>query len=185
MLRAKVFRARWLAIGVAAAFTLLVAPVEAVSAAGAPQAQSRATGSLIGFIYGADGKTPVEKAVIKIRNTENGKEYASGPTDSQGIYRIQGIEEGRYALGVTTAEGDFNFEYQVLIKSDEVAKLSLALKAGAVSMLAQEEEEKEGGAVPFFKRPIGIAVLIAASGLAIYGVYKGLEALGVISPSKK
>ncbi len=118
---------------------------------------------------------PVEKAVVKLRNVETGKEYFSAPTDENGVYRIQNVEEGRYTLGVTSAIGDFNFGYEVMIMAGEVGKLSL--------MLARETEEAV--AVPFFKKPAGIAVIVAASGLAIYGTYKLLDALGIISPNKK
>jgi hypothetical protein len=39
--------------------------------------------------------------------------------------------------------------------------------------------------VPFFKTALGIATAVLVSGLAIYGGYKLLEELEVISPSKK
>jgi len=183
-LRAEVFRAKWLVLGVAGAFFLITLPLE-LWAQGSPQATAAASqGALVGFIYGADMKTPVEKAVVKIRNLTDGKEYASEPTDATGLYRLQGVKEGRYILGVSTAAGDFNFEYEIFIKGNEVGKLSLALKPGNASTLSQEEEGKEKRK-PFFLTPLGIAIIIVASGVAIYGTYKLLEELGVISPVKK
>lgn len=182
MLRAKIFRARWLALGLAAAFVMLVWPLDAVA-----QEQAEAnTGTLIGFIYGPDMKTPVVNGVVKLRNIKTGKEYLSSPTDENGAYKLEGIEEGWYVLGVTTGIGDFNFTYEVMIKANEMAKLSLALKPGEIPDLVQaEEEEEERGVMAFFTKPSGIAIAIVATGVAIYGTYKLLETIGVISPHKK
>lgn len=183
-LRAEIFRAKWLALGVSLAFFLITLPLELLGQRTPAVKTSSGEGALVGFIYGADMKTPVPKAVVKIRNLQDGREYASEPTDENGLYRLWGVKEGRYILGISTPAGDFNFDYEIFIKADEVGKLSLALKPGVSSALQQEEEE-EGKKKPFFLTPIGIAVIIVASGLAIYGTYKLLEELGVISPVKK
>ncbi len=182
MLRQKVFQSRWLALTVCGAFAFLLLPLDLLALR---QTQAPAVGSLVGFIYAEDMKTPVEKAVVRLRNLKDGQEYASTPTDKAGVYRVTGIKEGPYVLGVSAPAGDFNFEYVLMIKANEVAKLSLALKPGAASRLGQEEEKEKEERKPFFLTPIGIAVLIAGSALAIYGTYKLLEELGVISPSKK
>jgi hypothetical protein len=175
------FKTKWLALGLAAAFVMLILPFEAL-ALGQEEAK---TGSLIGFIYYTEAPpapagegtklTPVANAVIKLRNIDTGKEYVSDPTDENGAYSLEGIQAGRYVLGITTGLGDYNFSYEVLIKTNEVGKLSLGLT---------KEEEKEGAAA-FFKKPAGIAVIVVASGVVIYGTYKLLEALDIISPNKK
>jgi hypothetical protein len=183
-LRAGIFRAKWLALGIAGAFFLLTLPLELWAQQGAQVVPGPGSGALVGFIYGADMKTPVSRAVVRIRNLQDGREYASEPTDENGLYKLQGIKEGRYILGISTPAGDYNFEYEIFIKAGEVGKLSLALKPGNASTLGQEEEEKEKKK-PFFLTPVGIAIVIVASGLAIYGTYKLLEELGVISPVKK
>lgn len=174
MLKDEIFRSRALVWGLAAAFLSLLLPVEA-------PAQARGTGTLIGFIYSEALKAPVENAVVKIRSISTGKEYMSKPTDKTGLYRIENAEEGRYVLGVTTPQGDFNFEFELFIKAGETAKLSLALKPGQMAALAVPFKT----AVPFFKTALGIATAVLVSGLAIYGGYKLLEELEVISPSKK
>ena len=175
------FKTKWLALGLSAAFVMLILPFEAL----ALNQEDAQTGSLIGFIYysdapapgegGAAKLTPVANAVIKLRNIDTGKEYISDPTDENGAYSLEDIEAGRYVLGVTTSLGDYNFSYEVLIKANEVGKLSLGLT---------KEEEKEGAAA-FFKKPAGIAVIVVASGVVIYGTYKLLEVLDIISPNKK
>lgn len=182
-LRAEIFKAKWLALGVSLAFFLITLPLELLAQRTPAVKTSSGEGALVGFIYGADMKTPVMKAVVKIRNLQDGREYASEPTDENGLYRLWGVKEGRYILGVSTPAGDYNFDYEIFIKADEVGKLSLALKPGVSSAMQQEEEE--GKKKPFFLTPIGIAIIIVASGLAIYGTYKLLEELGVISPVKK
>lgn len=183
-LKAEIFKAKWLALGVAFAFFLITLPLE-LKAQRMPEVKtSSGGGALAGFIYGPDMKTPVTKAVVKIRNLQDGREYTSEPTDENGLYKLWGVKEGRYILGISTPAGDYNFDYEIFIKADEVGKLSLALKPGSSSALKQEEEEKEEKK-PFFLTPIGIAIVIVASGLAIYGTYKLLEELGVISPVKK
>lgn len=182
MLRQRIFHSRWLIFCLCGAFAFLLLPLDLIAW---QQAQPPATGSLIGFIYAEDMKTPVEKAVVRLRNLNDGEEYASSPTDATGVYRLTGIKEGSYILGVSTPAGDFNFEYILMVKANEVGKLSLALKPGAASRLAQEEEKEKEKKKPFFLTPIGIAILVAGSALAIYGTYKLLEELGVISPSKR
>ena len=174
MLKDEIFRSRALVWGLAAAFLSLLLPVEAL-------AQARGTGTLIGFIYSEALKAPVENAVVKIRSVSTGKEHMSKPTDKTGLYRIENAEEGRYVLGVTMPQGDFNFEFELFIKAGETAKLSLALKPGQMAALAVPFKT----AVSFFKTPLGIATAVLVSGLAIYGGYKLLEELEVISRSKK
>jgi hypothetical protein len=174
MLKDEIFRSRALVWGLAAAFLSLLLPVEAM-------AQAPTTGSLIGFIYSEALKAPVENAVVKIRNVSTGKEHMSKPTDKTGLYKIENAEEGRYVLGVTTPQGDFNFEFELFIKARETAKLSLALKPGQMAALAVPFK----AAVPFFRTAVGIVTTVLISGLAIYGGYKLLEELEVISPSKK
>ncbi|MEW6456131.1 MAG: hypothetical protein AB1410_05370 [Acidobacteriota bacterium] len=177
MLREKIFRSKALALGVISTFLFMFIPVEALAQVPA------ATGSMIGFVYGDDMKTPVENAIVKIRNIKDGKEFESAPTDQNGLYKITNIEEGRYILGITTKEGDFNFEYFILMKANEIAKLSFALKPGVASSIGGKAGDPEKK--PFFKTPLGIVILIAASAAVIYGTYKLLVELEVISPSKK
>ncbi|NIM91395.1 MAG: hypothetical protein GTO17_10665 [Candidatus Aminicenantes bacterium] len=90
-------------------------------------AQAVGQGSLTGLIYDEDGVTPVQGAVVKIRNVVDGTVYQSSASNSQGAFKIEGINEGLYSAGISTATGDFNFENLIGIKADEPAKISFSL----------------------------------------------------------
>jgi len=179
MLREKIFRSPVLLFLTIVSFTLIMLPLESLAKSPANY------GSLVGFIYGSDMKTPVKDAVVKIRNLENGQEYASTPTDANGAYKIDQIKEGKYILGVATPEGNYNFEYVMAIKAGEMGKLSLAIKPGEASTLKQEEPTPGKEKVPFFQTPAGITVLVVASTVALYGIFKLVEGKEEASPTKK
>ena len=188
MFDVKIFRQKFLFIGLIFALLLLFFPVETIAQ------KSSQPGAIVGFVYGQDLKTPVKNAVVKIRNINEGKEYQSMPTDENGLYKIKDIDEGRYILGVTSDEKDFNFDYVILIKGSEMAKLSLALKPGKSMLLGQEEkgekksdeEEKKSKKKPFFATPFGIAVIVAASTLGILGTVSLVRPdEAATSPTKK
>jgi len=167
MLNVNVFRSRFLAVGVLAAFVLLVTPVAEFAQAKA--AAPAAGGSLVGFIYDKDMKTPVPNAVVKLRNLAKATEYESTPTDAGGMYRIVGIEEGRYVMGVTAAKRDFNFDYALVLKGNEMAKLSVALQEGG------KTTGDDAKAKSFFTSPMGIVTLVIVAGAVLYGLLKGKE----------
>ena len=155
-----VLRSRWLTWGVLTAFVLLVSPMGDFAQAQAPAAQA---GSLAGFIYGKDMRTPVTGAVVKIRNLGDQKELASLPTDANGMYKILGIPEGRYILGVTSAQGDFDCDYALHVKAGEMGKLSVALTPGAQDT-RQYVPQKPG----FFNTLVGRALVVTVAGLVLY-----------------
>ena len=164
MLIDKGFRSRGLVAGVLAAFVLLVMPIGEFARAQATAAQG-GSGTLAGFIYGKDMKTPVAGAVVKIRNAGDQKELASLPTDANGMYTIWGIPGGRYLLGVTAAEGNFDFDYALYVKGSEIGKLSVALAPGAGAQTAGEAAAKKKG---FFSSWAGRALLITVAGVGVY-----------------
>ncbi|MGA2531690.1 MAG: hypothetical protein ABSG19_01495 [Candidatus Aminicenantales bacterium] len=158
-----VFRSKVLIVGLVAAFMLLVAPVREFAQAKAPVAA--AGGSLVGFVYAKDMKTPVANAVVKIRDVSNPKEFASRPTDVNGMYKITGLPEGRYILGVTTAAGNFNFDYALILKGSEMAKLSVALAPGG------RTSGNDAAAKSFFSSPeniVGVVIFVVAIGTLSY-----------------
>ena len=167
-----VFRSKVLIVGLVAAFMLLVAPVREFAQSKAPAAG--AGGSLVGFIYAKDMKTPVANAVVKIRDVSNPKEFASQPTDVNGMYKITGLPEGRYILGVTTAAGNFNFDYALILKANEMAKLSVALAPGG------RTSGDDAAAKSFFSSPaniVGIVIFVVAAGTWTYlALHKPQEA---------
>jgi len=143
----------WAAI---VAFSLFVVPVSEVAWAKTQR------GSLVGFVYAQDLKTPVAGAVVKVRNIANQKEYASGATDANGMYKIEGIDEGRYILGVTAPTGDFNFDYAMLLKGGEMAKLSVGLAPGSPAA------KSDSGKKSFFNSTVGFLIMGAVGGAVFY-----------------
>ncbi len=145
-----------------AAFLLLVFPAGELAAA------QPADGSLIGFVYAKDMKTPVANAVVKLKSVNNMKEYSSSPADQNGMYKVAGLPNGRYVVGVTATEGDFNFSYMLNIKGDEMAKLSVALVPGAQPQSGEEQGPKKS----FFTSPAGVMLLVTVAGAVLYTVLK-------------
>ena len=174
----QIFGSRVLALGMAAALLLLFYPAEAWSQTDV------GAGSLKGIIYSQDLTTPMENAVVKIRNIDDGEERESSPTDDTGAYEIGDIKEGRYVLGVTTAAGDFNFDYVVSIKANEKASLSMAVKPGASPVSGQAGGAAAAGG-GFFSTTAGILLLITAAVLLTLGVITITAGPGPTSPAKK
>lgn len=144
---------------VIAAVLMLIVPFAELAYAKGPAAG----GSLVGFIFAEDMKTPVVNAVVKIRDFQTAKEYVSLPTDANGMYTIAGIKEGRYILGVTTATGNFNFDFFMHLKGEEMAKLSVALAPGG------QTSGGDGGTKAFFKENwAGILVLAGLVGAVLF-----------------
>jgi len=164
MIHKSVSRSRWLIWGALAAFSLFIVPVGEVAWAKAKG------GSLVGFVYGQDMKTPVAGAVVKVRNIANQKEFASGTTDANGMYKIDGVDEGRYILGVTATQGDFNFDYVMLLKGGEMAKLSVALAPGGQATSGDAPKKS------FFKSPVGIIVMVVVVGAVLFAIFSEGEA---------
>ena len=147
-------------------------------------AQNPGKGNLIGFVFARDGTTPVEGAVVKLKNVSTGTVYESSKSDKFGILKTEGIEEGLYIAGISTQAGDFNVVNLIGVKANETAKVSFALKP-------QEAEEekglkgKPGGLAKFFLSPVGIALVVAASSAIIYGVVKLSEKEPEASPFRR
>jgi hypothetical protein len=167
MFKSAMFRSRILAGGLVAAFVLLLMPL-ASSAQTQPQSFAR-QGSLQGNVFSEGMKSRVTNAVVKLRNLNNQKEYASLPTDAKGGYKILGIEEGWYTLGVSTAAGDFNLNYGVYIKAGETAKLSVEMLPGG---MLEGKGGSGGGKKGFFGTPTGILTIVALGGGVGFGIYE-------------
>lgn len=89
--------------------------------------QVPARGNLLGFVYGQDGTTPLEGAVVMVKNVSSGRMYESPASDSLGVFKVQGMETGLYALGVTSPNGSFNSTDLVGVSANETAKIAIAL----------------------------------------------------------
>jgi hypothetical protein len=152
-----VFRSRVVVVGLVAAFLLLVTPV-------AEFAAPASDASLVGFLFDKDMKTPLANAVVKVRDVSKMKEFASPPSDANGMYKVTGLPEGRYILGVSTAKGNFNFDYVLVVKGGEMAKLTLALAPGGKTSGedAASKSFVSGGNI------LGIVIFTAATAALVY-----------------
>ncbi len=177
MLRLNIFRSRFLLALTISCFTLIMLPLDGLAKGVSP------TGAIVGFIYGGDMGTPVKDAIVKVRSLENGEEYVSTPTDANGAFKINELKEGSYVLGVSASDGDYNLNYAVRVKGGEIGKLSLALKSGEAVSQSQEGSMPAKEKVSFFRTPVGVVVLMVASTLGLYGIFKLIEGDEPVSPS--
>jgi hypothetical protein len=90
-------------------------------------AQTIERGNLVGTIVDRDGRTPIEGAVIRLRNISSGAIYESSATDAQGRFRVDGLGKGIYTYGITTSLGDFNSNELIGILANETTKISISL----------------------------------------------------------
>lgn len=161
------FRSRILAGGLIVAFLILAMPRPITAQAQAPSAGRQ--GTLQGVVYSEGMRARVANATVKIRNLNNQKEFASAPTDVKGNYKIVGIEEGWYTLGVSSSTGDFNLNYGVYVKAGETAKLSVEMLPGG---MLEGKGSNGGGGRGFFATPGGILLIVAMAGGAGFGIYE-------------
>jgi hypothetical protein len=176
MMSHRVFRSKVVAAAALGAFVLLVAPLGVFAE---DQAPAQVKGSLIGFVYAENGKTPIAGAIVRVRNMGNQTEYVSEPSDPNGMYKISGIEPGWYFLSVATDTGEFSLGSGFYLKGTEVAKMLLSLKRGGTI-------EASGSAYamkkPFFKTGGGIAVLVLGAAGAGFGIYQLTKSEEEVSP---
>ena len=174
MIRTNVFRSRILAGGLIATFVLMVTPLPALN----DGAQLARSGSLTGTVFTEGMKSRVANAVVKIRNLNTQKEFVSLPTDAKGNFRIMGIEEGWYTVGVSTAVGDFNLNYGIYIKAGETAKLALEMLPGGMLEGKGAGTARKG----FFKTPGGILLALALAGGIGFAIYELTKSEKEVSP---
>ncbi len=171
-----VVRAKLSALIALAGFFLIVIPVGIFAEDPPPQEK----GSLVGFVYGTQGKLPVVGAVVKIRSMGDGKEYVSEPTDAQGMYKISGIDAGWYFLGIVTPDGtEYNLSNGFYLKGYEIGRMSLSLRPGLTLEASGSAYAMRRG---FFKTPGGIAVIVGGVALAGFGAYLLLKKESEPSP---
>jgi hypothetical protein len=112
------------------------------------RAQGTGRGSLVGFIYGQDGSTPVEGAVIVVKNLTTGLVTESAGTDALGIFRVPGLGAGLYALGVRSEAGNYNSQDFFGVAAQQTSKLTIALNtyddaaASAAAAVIKEQRDK-------------------------------------------
>jgi len=150
-------KTKWIVCSVLAAFAALLMPITLPAAD---------PGALAGFVYAKDAKSPVAGAVVKLRNIADMKEMASAPTDANGMYTINGIPEGRYLVGVTSTQEDYNLDYALYVKAGELGKLSIAL--APVASGGQEEPQVQAKKKGFFSTVAGRILVVSAIGVGLY-----------------
>ena len=115
------------------------------------ESENVAKGNIVGFVYDMDGTTPLEGAVVKVKNISTDVVYESTKSDILGIFKIKGLENGIYLYGVMTPNGDFNSDglVGIRIQGNETAKMSISLtpyeKKVASSMQEFYQEQEIAG----------------------------------------
>ncbi len=128
-------------------------------------------GILRGFVYGDDGKKPLVDAVVLLRETTTEKTYKSELTKKNGVYKIEKLLPGTYAVGIQYKGKDYNVDVLLQIKPKKQLACFTLPKA----------EEKPGYAVRcksikcFFITPIGWALVAGATAGITYGIVKVTE----------
>jgi hypothetical protein len=110
--------------------------------------QEAGRGSLIGYVYGQDGSTPVEGAVVVVKNLTTGAVTEGPKSDSLGLFKFQDLAAGLYALGVKSDKGSYNSQDFFGVMADKTSKISIALNvyepaaASAAAAVIKEQREK-------------------------------------------
>jgi len=131
----KLKRLKFLAISLILSLTLFYLPHFMV-------AQANKNGSLTGYIFREDSTTPIEGAVIIIRNISNGALYESKESNKFGAFKIHHIEEGLYVLGIWTKNSGFNIKNIIGIKANEYGEVTFALRSMAQKKADEKKDEK-------------------------------------------
>ena len=125
------------------------------------QSEINAKGNVLGYIYGPDGTTPYEGAVMKVVNVTTGAVYESTVSNSNGVLKLSGLETGFYEYAVTTKEGTFVSEsnFGLIVGDSETEKM--AISVNSVSKMAVAEpagfpEPEEISSEPYVGRVIGV-----------------------------
>lgn len=153
----------------------------------AQQTRSTGKGNLIGKIYAKDGVTAVVGAVVKIKKVITVKVYESSKTDKLGTFKIEGIEEGLYSVGIVTDEGEFYIESLIGVKANKTTLITLVLRPYKVEVRSEivKSDKAPSKILKFFTSPAGIAIIVATTGLVGYGIIKLLEKEEEVSPFKE
>jgi len=126
---------------------------------------------LFGFVYGDDGKKPLNDAVVLIRETTTERTYKSELTKKNGAYKMEKLLPGTYAVGIQYKGKDYNVDVLIQIK----------LKKQMACFTLPKVEEKPGYLVRcrapkcFFITPCGWALVAGATAGITYGVIKIVE----------
>jgi hypothetical protein len=139
-------------------------------------AADSSTGGIMGFVYGEDGKSPLQNAVVLLRGLNTQKLYQSEPTGETGAYKIPAIGEGTYVVGLKVNEEMFNTSNYISVTKGKTDTLSLSLQPPAPPPPESPPPPgNKGKKKPFFKKPVGIATIVAGTSIVGFGLFKLLE----------
>jgi hypothetical protein len=106
------------------------------------KAEGNETGNLIGFVFSEDGTTPVQGAVVTLRNVSTGEVYKSQGTDDNGVFAVKQMQKGMYVMGVTSNDGNFNAEDLIGVREGKTEKISISLRQYEEGSKEGEKEDK-------------------------------------------
>lgn len=110
--------------------------------------QINARATLIGFVYEKDRLTPVSGVKIVLKNVMTGSFHESPPSDQVGMFKLEGLGPGVYAVGVSGDSGSFNTQDYIGLAANETAKIVLSLQpfkpeeVAAAATVARDQQEK-------------------------------------------
>jgi hypothetical protein len=89
--------------------------------------ETEAKGSILGYVFEPDGTTAIEGAVFKAVNVSTGAIHESTISNSNGAFKVSGIETGFYEYVVTTADGTFvsDSAFGLRVQGDGVEKMAI------------------------------------------------------------
>lgn len=117
-------KSRVLVLGIILSFAVLVLPTFSKDT-------NASVGRISGVVYDKDGTTPLEGAVVTIRNVSSGSILTSPQTTENGAFLMEGVESGVYQFGIETEKGGYNANevFAVTLEDGETAKMALTLNS--------------------------------------------------------
>ncbi|NIM17644.1 MAG: hypothetical protein GTO45_37235 [Candidatus Aminicenantes bacterium] len=89
------------------------------------------TGNLKGFIFKANGKTPLWGAQVVLKNVKTGQKFESNVTDSVGDYKLLDIPEGDYQVKIFVKDKNYEVktvDFLIKIRDGKTTTISFSLK---------------------------------------------------------
>jgi hypothetical protein len=89
------------------------------------------TGKLKGFIYKANGRTPLWGAQVVLKNVKTGQIFESNVTDSVGDYKLMDIPEGDYQVKIFVKDKSYKVktvDFLIKILEGKTTSISFSLK---------------------------------------------------------
>lgn len=134
-------------------------------------AQEAKIGKLIGFVYGEDGKKPLNDAMVLLRETTTERIFQSEKTKKNGAYKIENILPGTYAVGIQWDNKEFNVD--ALVKIEPKKQMACFTLPKVIETPGYQVRCKSPKC--FFITPCGWALVAATTAGITYGIIKIVE----------